>query len=105
MNKILISSVAAAVLATVSGSALAASAVDVTTADQTVGDEEAANLTAPESKYPYGISAFQGLAFLFPILLSTLQLLRKGKAARLMAFGIRPRKPEPLLRWGPIAPL
>lgn len=83
MNKILISSVAAAVLATVSGSALAASAVDVTTADQTVGDEEAANLTAPESKYPYGISAFSGFGISLsnPVINITAATEREGGEA------------------------
>ena len=49
MNKILISSVAAAVLATVSGAALASSAVYVNKADISVPDTDVANQTFPAS--------------------------------------------------------
>ena len=59
MNKILISSVAAAVLATVSGAALASSAVYVNKADISVPDTDVANQTV-SSIYPYGISSYNG---------------------------------------------
>lgn len=59
MNKILISSLTAAVLAAVSGSAVAKSAVYVNEANVSVPDTDVANQTV-SSIYPYGISSYNG---------------------------------------------
>ena len=57
MNKILISSLTAAVLAAVSGSAVAKSAIYVNEANVSVPDTDVANQTV-SSIYPYGISSY-----------------------------------------------